>query len=568
MTPPSAAAGIAAEARAEGIPMRTFALAAAVLAAILAAPAAAPARARTLVFCSEGNPETLDPARVTTTTSMNATWQIYDGLVEFAPGTTEIRPGLAEAWTVSEDGRSYLFTLRADIPFHANARFAPSRALNAEDVVFSFARQWRADHPFHEAGRFAYFRDLGLAETIVAVEAVGARQVRFRLREADATFLPNIAQAFGAILSAEYAATLEATLDAAGARAALAAEPIGTGPFVFAGYQPDHALRFRRFRDHWRRPPADAAGGEAADARTDALVFSITPNAAVRLTKLRAGECHVMAFPAIGDLDAIRGDPGLRLFALAELNVAYLALNTARPPFDDVRVRRAMNLAIDRRAIVQGVYGTAGLVASGPLPPGMWGHDGRPDLAFDRAEALRLLAEAGLPDGFETELWYLPVSRPYNPNGRRVADMIQADLAQVGIRARLATRPWNAYRAALYAGEPATMLYGWTSDNGDPDNILGVLLGCTAASPGGANLARWCDRDFEALIREGRRTDDRGARTALYRRAQAIVREQAPWVPLAHTVVHMATRREVADFRMHPLGRYLFDAVRIERAPP
>ncbi|MBL7405512.1 ABC transporter substrate-binding protein, partial [Escherichia coli] len=135
-----------------------------------------------------------------------------------------------------------------------------------------------------------------------------------------------------------------------------------------------------------------------------------------------------------------------------------------RSPFGDVRVRRAVNLAIDRRAIVAGVYGDAGILAQGPLPPGIWAYDADlPDTPFDRGEALRLLAEAGLAEGFDVELWYPPVSRPYNPNGRRVADMIQADLAQVGIRARPVTRPWNAYRAALYGGEPALMLYGWTS---------------------------------------------------------------------------------------------------------
>ncbi|KAB1075806.1 ABC transporter substrate-binding protein [Methylobacterium planeticum] len=526
-------------------------------AAILAAVPAAlpgPASAKTLVFCSEGNPESLDPARVTTTTAMNATWQMFNTLVEFAPGSTVIRPALAESWRVSEDGRTYDFTLREGVRFHENARFRPRRPLDADDVLFSFLRQWKPDHPFHGQGGFAYFRDLGLADLIEAIDAPDPRTVRFRLKEPDATFLANLAQAFASIQSAEYAEALAET----GAKDALAQEPIGTGPFVFAGYKPDITVRYRAFEPYWRRPEAAQPGL----APIDGLVFSITPNPAVRLAKLKAGECHVMAFPAPTDLARIEADPNLILDAKAELNVSYLALNTRKPPYDDVRVRRAINLAIDRRAIVEGAYGVAGLAARGPLPPGLWAADADlPEIAYDRAEALRLLAEAGHPEGFETDLWYPPVSRPYNPDGRRVADMIQADLARVGIRARLVTEPWSAYRAALYGGVPQAMLYGWTGDNGDPDNFLNVLLGCKAAAPGGANLARWCDPEYDALIQAARRTADAPARRALYVRGQAIMLREAPWAPLAHTVVHMALRRGVGGFRMDPLGRHLFEGV-------
>ena len=524
-----------------------------ILAALLAGAllAGGPVHARTLVFCSEGAPETLDPALATTTTTMNATWQVFNNLVEFTPGTTTVRPALAESWTISQDGRTYDFTLRENVRFHANARFEPSRPLEAEDVVFSFTRQWKPDYPFREDARFTYFHDLGLADALEGVDRLDARHVRFRLKEADTTFLANLAQAFAGIHSAEYAQALAA----AGATGEFATAPVGTGPFALVEQQPGLTLRYRSFPDYWRR--LDQPG-----AAIDNLVFAITPNAAVRLTKLRAGECQVMAFPAIANLDAIGTDRTLSLLSEPELNIAYLALNTTRPPLDDARVRRAVNMAIDKRVLVQAIYGAAGTVARGPLPPGLWSYDETaPDAPFDRAEAVRLLAEAGLPDGFETDLWYLPVSRPYNPNGLRMASMIQADLARIGVRVRLVTREWGAYRTALYDGVPSLMLYGWTSDNGDPDNFLNVLLGCKAAQLGGANLARWCDGAYDGLVQEARRLPDRDARAALYRRAQAIFSGALPWVPLAHSVVHMATRREVIGFRMDPLGRHLFEGV-------
>ncbi|GEP12156.1 ABC transporter substrate-binding protein [Methylobacterium gnaphalii] len=514
--------------------------------------AAWPASARTLVFCSEGAPETLDPALATTTTTMNATWQMFNTLVEFEAGTTVIRPALAESWTVSEDGRTYVFTLRDDVQFHSNSRFEPSRALEAEDVVFSFIRQWRPDHPFHRGARFAYFHDLGLADALEGIDKLDARRVRFRLKAADTTFLANLAQAFASIESAEYAERLAS----ANAYDEFTTAPIGTGPFEFVDHQPNIALRYRPFLSYWRRHEARAG--------VDGLVFSITPNAAVRLAKLRSGECHVMAFPATANLPAISGDPDLAVLSRAELNVAYLAFNTSRPPFDDPRVRRAINMAIDKQVLIRAIYGPDGTTAKGPLPPDLWSYDGSlPDVPFNRTQALALLAEAGLPNGFETELWYLPVSRPYNPNGQRMASMIQADLARIGVRVRLATREWGAYRTAIYEGVPSAMLYGWTSDNGDPDNFLNVLLGCKAAQPGGANLARWCDRAYDDLVQKARRQTDRDLRTDLYRQAQAIFASQLPWVPLAHSIVYMATRREVVGFQMDPLGRHLFEGVRL-----
>ncbi|GJD52252.1 Periplasmic dipeptide transport protein [Methylobacterium crusticola] len=511
--------------------------------------------AKTLVFCSEGNPESLNPQLVTTTTGMDAAWPVFNTLVAFEPGTTTIRPALAESWTISADGRDYTFHLRRDVPFHRNARFKPTRPFGAADVVFSLERQWKPDHPFHavSGGQYAYFRDLGLPDLIQAVEAVDDRTVHIRLREADATFLPNLAMALGVIQSAEYAAVLTA----AGEPDRIDREPVGTGPFSFAAFQPDVALRYRAFAEYW--------GGRQP---VDSLVFSITPNGAVRLAKLRAGECHLMAFPNPADLAAIKADPALVLMREEELNIGYLALNVLKPPFSDPRVRHAIAMAIDKAAIVEGVYGPGGTAARTPIPPNLWAHD--PSIAddpLDRAGAQRLLAEAGLASGFEADLWYPPVSRAYNPNGRRVADMIQADLARIGIRLKLVTDEWSAYRAKMLAGVPALALFGWTADNGDPDNFLGVLLGCIPARPGGSNVARWCDPAFDALVTDARRTTDQAARAELYRRAQAIFKRETPWVPIAHSAVFVAARREVTGYRMDPLGRHLFQGVGLRDTP-
>jgi dipeptide transport system substrate-binding protein len=294
----------------------------------------------------------------------------------------------------------------------------------------------------------------------------------------------------------------------------------------------------------------------------DTLVFSITPNPAVRLTKLKAGECHIMAFPDPADTPRIEADPALRLLKQEGFNVGYLALNATKPPLDDVRVRRAVNMAVDKATIVDAVYRGAGITAKNPIPPTLWSYnDAIRDYPYDPAEAQRLLVEAGHPDGFETELWYMPVSRPYNPNGKRIAEMIQADLAKVGIRTKLVTEEWSRYRAKLQNGDAPMALFGWTGDNGDPDNFFDVLLGCNAARPGGNNIAKWCDPNFDALVSAAKRLPDQPSREALYRRAQEIVKAEAPWLPIAHSIVFMAIRKEVTGFRMDPLGRRLFDGI-------
>jgi dipeptide transport system substrate-binding protein len=523
-------------------PMR---LATAILACLLATPLSA----KTLVFCSEGNPEALNPQIVTTTTGMNAGRPMFNNLVEFVPGTTTLRPGLAETWTISPDGTEYVFRLRAGVPFHRTARFRPTRTMNADDVVFSLMRQWRKDHPFHDlpGANYDYFQDSGMPDLLRAIERVDDRTVRIRLARPDAPFLANLAMAFNVVLSAEYADGLLK----AGERERLDREPVGTGPFVFAGYQKDVAIRYRAFPEYWRgRQPIDN------------LVFSITPNPVVRLAKLKSGECHVSAFPSPEDLPQIEADPGLVLLRQEGFNIGYVSMNTTLKPFDDVRVRRAINMAVDKSAIIESVYGNAGIAAKNPIPPTLWSYnDAIRDTAYDRPEALRLLGEAGYPEGFETELWFIPVSRPYNPNGRRIGELIQADLAKIGIRVKLVTEEWSRYRADLQAGRAPMAMFGWTGDNGDPDNFLNVLLGCTAARTGGNNVAKWCDPAYDALVERARQVSDQDARAALYREAQTIFAREAPWLPLAHSVVFMAARKEVTGFKMDPLDRHAFEGV-------
>ncbi|MGQ3075369.1 MAG: ABC transporter substrate-binding protein, partial [Ferrovibrionaceae bacterium] len=473
----------------------------------MAGPAAAKG---TLVYCSEGSPENFNPQINTTGTSFDAAKPVYNGLVEFERGSTKVIPGLAESWTVSEDGKTYTFNLRKGVKFHSNANFKPTRDFNADDVLFSFNRMWKADHPYHKVsgGSYDYFGDMDMPKLLKSITKVDDYTVKFELNDAEAPFIANMAMDFAQILSGEYGDALLKK----GTPEKIDQEPVGTGPFTFVQYQKDALIRYRANDQYWGgRPPLDQ------------LVFSITKDPAVRYAKVKAGECHVMPYPNPADLPKMREDKDINLLSQEGLNIGYLAYNVTKKPFDDKRVRKALNMAIDKKAIVDAVYQGAGVAAINPIPPTLWSYNKSvKDDPYNVEEAKKLLAEAGYPNGFETDLWAMPVQRPYNPNAQRIAEMMQADLAKVGVKAKIVSYEWGEYRKRAQAGEHQMAQLGWTGDNGDPDNFMYVLLGCAAARPGGSNIAKWCYKPFDDLLVAAKRTADVAERTKLYEQAQVV----------------------------------------------
>ncbi|MGL5045364.1 MAG: ABC transporter substrate-binding protein, partial [Plesiomonas sp.] len=467
-------------------------------------------------------------------------------------GTTQLEPGLAESWTVSEDGKVYTFALRKGVKFHSNKLFTPTRDFNADDVVYSLMRQKDANHPYHKVsgGTYEYFQGMDMQNLIGSVEKVDDYTVRITLTRPEAPFLANLAMDFASILSAEYADKMLA----AKTPEKVDLEPIGTGPFTLAQYQKDSTIRFRAFPEYWE-----------GKAQVDKLVFSITPDAAVRFAKLQKGECQVMPYPNPADLAQMKQDPQINLLTQEGLNVGYLAFNTEKKPFDNVKVRQALNYAVNKEAIIAAVFQGAGTVAKNPLPPTIWSYNDKVvDYAYDPAKAKALLKEAGLENGFSTDLWAMPVQRPYNPNARRMAEMIQADWDKVGVKAKIVSYEWGEYLKRSKEGEHQTMLLGWTGDNGDPDNFLAVLLSCAAAKDG-SNYARFCYAPFESLVLKARETSDKAARTQLYEQAQVVFKEQAPWITIAHSVVYEPVRKEVQGYKVDPLGKHHFYGVSLQK---
>lgn len=524
----------------------------AVCALVLAFGAPAFAADKTLVYCSEGSPAGFDPARYTSGTDFDAAAEtVFNRLVEFERGATTVHPGLAESWTISPDGLTYTFKLRRGVKFHGNAEFKPTREFNAADVVFTFLRMIDKSHPFNKAAtvEFPYASDMGLEKNIAAIESPDAQTVVFKLRSVDAAFVQNLAMSFASVHSAEYADHLLK----AGQATRLNIAPIGTGPFVFKSYQKDAVIRYEANPDYWRK----------GEVKVDKLVFAITTDASVRAQKLAKGECHIGVYPRPADLAGIRANPKLALPSQAGFNLGYLAYNVKHKPLDRLEVRQALDMAINKKAILEAIYQGAGQAATNPMPPTQWSYNtSLKDATGDVATAKALLARAGVAEGTEITLWAMPVQRPYNPNARLMAEMIQADWAKIGIKAKITSYEWGEYLKRAQAGEHDAILVGWTGDNGDPDNWLGVNLGCAAI--GGNNYAQWCDKSFDDLIVKARTLTRQADRAKLYSDAQVIFKRELPWTTIAHSTVSVPMSTKVKGFKISPFGSMSFYGVSIE----
>ncbi|WP_424926921.1 ABC transporter substrate-binding protein [Amaricoccus tamworthensis] len=517
----------------------------AVLSVLASSAIAAP-----LVYCSEGSPEGFDPALFTSGTTFDASSHpIYNHLTEFVTGTTEVVPGLAESWEVSEDGLEYTFNLRQGVKFHSNDAFTPTRDFNADDVIFSFERQRLEDHPYHEVsgGTWEYFEGMSMPDLVASVEKIDDYTVKFVLNRPEAPFIANLAMDFASILSAEYA---DAMMEA-GTPEQLNQAPIGTGPFSFVAYQKDAVIRYATNPDYW----------EGASS-LEGLIFAITPDASVRYQKLKAGECHVMPYPNPADIEAMKSDPDINVLEQEGLNVGYLGYNTQQEPFDNINVRKALNMAIDKQAIIDVVFQGSGQIAKNPIPPTMWSYnDAIEDDPYDPEAAKSMLEAEGVTD-LSMKIWAMPVQRPYNPNARRMAELIQEDFSEIGVDVEIVSYEWGEYLSrSRELDRDGAILLGWTGDNGDPDNFLAVLLGCDGI--GNSNRAQWCHEPFEELIQKAKVTTDVEERTALYEEAQVVFKEQAPWATIAHSVVYMPVRPEVSGYKVHPLGGHIFYGVEL-----
>ena len=518
----------------------------------MTAVAASAHAAGTLIYCSEGSPEGFDTAQYTAGTTFDAAGHaLFNRLTQFKKGGTDVEPSLAESWNVSADGLTYTFKLRKGVKFHTTEYFKPGRDLTADDVIFTIERMVNKDHAFNKAypAQFPYASDVGLEGNTESVTKTDPLTVVVKLKKPDPDLLVKLAMPFASVLSKEYADKLLAE----GKASMINQQPVGTGPFVLRRYEKDAQIRYVKNKDYWN----------AKNVLVDNLIFAITTDASVRFQKLKAGECHIMSFPKPQDIAAMKADPNLKVDTAPGFNIGYLSYNTEKAPMNKLEVRQALDMAINRKAIIDAVYQGQGQEASNPFPASLWSYNkSLKNAAYNPEKAKELLKKAGVAEGTEITLWAMPVQRPYNPNAKLMAEMIQADWAKVGIKAKITQYEWGEYLKRMKNGEHDTGLIGWTGDYASPDNFLGVLLTCEAV--GGSNYARYCSKEFDGYTLKARNSTNLKERTELYMKAQEVFKKDLPWTTIAHSTVNQPMRKGVSGFVISPFGDYNFEGVGVK----
>ncbi|CAJ7646712.1 bacterial extracellular solute-binding s, 5 Middle family protein [Burkholderia pseudomallei] len=522
------------------------------IAAAALVAAASVAAAKPLTVCTESSPDGFDVVQYNSLVTTNASADVvFNTLVSYDEATKKVVPALADKWDVSADGLAYTFHLRPNVAFQTTDSFKPTRALDADDVVFTFGRMLDDANPWHKvagASGFPHAQSMGLAKLVKAVTKIDESTVKFELNEPNATFVPILTMGFASIYSAEYADQLLK----AGKQADLNAKPVGTGPFVLKSYTKDAVIRYEANPTYWGPKP-----------KVERLIYAITPDPSVRAQKVKAGECQIALSPKPQDVAAAKADRALRVVETPAFMTAFVALNTQKKPLDNDKVREALNLAFDRATYLKVVFDNTATPATNPYPPNTWSYaKSIAPYPHDPAKAKQLLAQAGFPNGFSTTIWVRPTGSVLNPNPKAGAELLQADLAKIGVKADVRVIEWGELIKQAKLGQHDLLFMGFAGDNGDPDNILTPQFSCNSVKSG-LNFARYCDPKLDKLIADAKETADQAKRAKLYEAAQKIIHDEALWIPLGYPTAAAITRPNVAGYRVSPFGRQHFDAVSV-----
>ena len=480
--------------------------------------------AGTLVVGLVAEPVNLDPPQVTDLNSNRVSRRVAETLVAFADESTQIVPWLAESWTISKDGLWYTFKLRKGIKFHDGT------PLDAEAVKFSIERQFNPEHPANKLGKYpfaGYFFG-----NVKAVEVMDESTVRFVLKEPRASFLAVLANGAASIVSPTAARKWGADY---------ALNPVGTGPFRYVSWQRGQQVVLEKNPDYWHGP-----------VKFDRVIYRPIVEDQARLTELMTGAIDVIVGVPPDFVAQLEGSPKVNILKQVGAHVWYLGINNQKKPFDDKRVRQALNYAVNKDAIVKDVLKGTGSPSTGPVLPGTWGAEpGLKAYPYDPQRAKKLLAEAGYPNGFTTTMW-VPESGSGMQSPVAMATVMQSNLKAVGVTVSLQTMEWGAYLAKLRSKEQDLFALSWMAGSEDPDMVMYPLLHSSQWTPNGPNRALYKNERFDELLAQARQTTDQAKRAQLYREAQKILVEDAPWVFVDHEIQIAATSKRVQGLKLHP----------------
>jgi peptide/nickel transport system substrate-binding protein len=502
--------------------MRTVvALALALVALVPGASAAPPKDAIVIGLVAE--PVTMDPPQITDLNSARVTKRIFEGLVGQELGSYKLVPGLAQSWDISKDGLTYTFKLRPNVKFHDGTPF------NAEAVKFVFERQLNDKGPYYATGTYPYVK--GFLGNVAGVEVLDTTTVQIKLKAPLTPFLQYLAHQSLFMFSPE--ALRKWGKD-------IVKHPVGTGAFKLETWEPGVKVVLSRNDQYWGGAP-----------KIRQAIYVPIVEAQARLVALKTGDIDLTMDVPPDSLDELRRDPNIVVAESNSSAVWYVTLNTRHPILKDRRVRQALNYAVNKEAIIRDILRGTAIVARGPLSPvyGAFYEDNLARYPHDLDRARALLKEAGHAGGFELT-FLVPESGSGMQSPVEMATVIQANLAQIGVRAKIQTMEWGAY-LKKYLDQPDMAEMSWNPSIGDPDHMMYMLLSSDRFPPA-FNAGYYQNDRVDDLLRRARTTVDEKARVPLYREAQKLVVEDAPWIFVDHGKQVIVHRKRVQGFKLHP----------------
>ena len=519
----------------------------------------------TLVFGTASDPVVLDGALVSDGESLRVIDQIFETLVSLKPGTTELEPGLAKSWEISDDGLTYTFELQEGVTFHDGEPF------NAEAVCTNFDRWYNFEGSFQNPSASYYWQTVfgGFAKTdpesgapaesyFESCTAVDEGTVELKLTKPSSAILGALSLSSFSMASPkaleEFGAN-EGTVDDEGVFRPTGSfgteHPIGTGPFKFESWTRGDRLTIARNDDYW-----------GDKAKLDKVIFRPIPDNAARLQALQTGEIQGYDLVEPQDISTIEGDDNLQILDRPAFNVGYVGFNQAKKPLDNPKVRQAIAYGLNRQEVVDNFYGGRGEVAKEFMPPEVTGYaDDVTEYEFDPEKAKSLLQEAGLTLPVPIEFWYpSDVSRPYMPDPKRNFEAFRQSLEQSGFKVTPKTAPWSPdYLGNVDEGNAQVYLLGWTGDYGDPDNFVGTFFQNPQKAWGFTN------QDIHTALADAETETDLEAREQAYQEANRKIMDFLPGVPYVHTKPALAFAANVSGYEPSPVSLESFAPVTIDQ---
>nr|WP_269049368.1 ABC transporter substrate-binding protein [Sporosarcina sp. G11-34] len=492
-----------------------------------------PQKGGSLVYARGADSIGLDPINIIDGESIRVTHAIFETLFEYDKDL-ELQPKLAKSYDTAEDGLTWTIHLRDDIKFHDGTDF------NADAVVFNFDRWMDPENP-HHIGDFPYYPFLygGFKgdpdHKIDYVKAVDNLTVEIKLKEKLAPFISFLAIPMFGIASPD--AIIEYNEK-------FYENPVGTGPFEFESWTRNDKIVLKANENYYIEDKP----------LLDKIIFTVIPDNSSRLNVLLTGEADIIDGMNPGDADTVEADGTLQLIKRPSFNTGYMVFNTQIAPFDNVKVRQAINMAVDKESLVDAFYNGYAEVAKNPIPSSLWGYnDDIVDYPYDVEKAKELLTEAGYPEGFKTKIWTMSNPRPYMPQPLKIAEVMQANLKAIGIDAEIESYEWSTYLEKTGNGEHTMAMFGWTGVMADPDNFLYPNLSSTNTEKPASNRSFYENEEFTSLLEQARVTFDHEERINLYKEAQEIFHEDVPWLPIANTTSPIGLADYVGGFEAHPM---------------